>query len=158
VGSRHLAGFYPDDLAASSGGHRLFVLSSGRSEGDEKKPPASLEVLEVDPESAAAKPLGSLTFDASDDPERLTVSASAPYAAALPAKSQRTVAVDVSTPSIPRLIGRTACVSAEAPYVSASEDADWIMMPAGSESDTIALEAPETEAHRLGSEIPHPDF
>jgi glycerol-3-phosphate acyltransferase PlsY len=158
VGSRHLAGFYPDDLAASADGHRLFVLSSGRSEGDEKKPPAALEVLEVDPESAGSKPLGRLTFDASDDPERLTVSASSRYAAVYLAKSQRTIAVDLSVPGAPRLIGRTAAVSAEAPYVSASEDSDWIMMPGGSESDTIALEAPETEAHRLGSEWPHPDY
>jgi glycerol-3-phosphate acyltransferase PlsY len=159
VGSRHAAGFYPDDLAASPDGHRLFVLCSGCSEGDEKKPPAALEVVDVDPASAAAKTLGQVTFDASDDPERLTVSASARYAAVLLAKSQRTVAVDVSDPASPRVIGKTKRVTAGAPYVSASEDSDWIMMPAGSESDTIALEAPARDLQDRGSRTtPHPDY
>jgi acyl-phosphate glycerol 3-phosphate acyltransferase len=159
VGSRHLAGFYPDELAASTDGRRLFVLSSGRSEGDQKKPPAALEVLDVDPGSASAKALGSVTFDASDDPERLTVSASARYAAILLAKSQRTVAVDVSDPAAARVIGKTKRVTAGSPYVSASEDSDWIMMPAGSESDTIALEAPARALLDRGSRtIPHPDY
>jgi acyl-phosphate glycerol 3-phosphate acyltransferase len=158
VGSRQLAGFYPDDLAASSDGHRLFVLSSGRSEGDQNKPLAALDVLEVDPESAAAKRLGHVTFDPSDDPERLTVSASTRYAAVFLAKSQRTVALDVSDPGAPRLIGRTPRVSAEAPYVSASEDSDWIMMPVGSESDTIALEAPARASQNRASRAPRPDY
>jgi acyl-phosphate glycerol 3-phosphate acyltransferase len=144
VGSRHLSGFYPDDLAASPDGHRLFVLSSGRSEGDQNKPLGALEVIDVDPATSAARPLGQLTFDASDDPERLTVSASSRYAAVLLAKSRRTVALDISDPGSPRLIGRTPPVLAGAPYVSASEDSDWIMMPAGSEGDTIALEAPDS--------------
>jgi glycerol-3-phosphate acyltransferase PlsY len=158
VGSRHLAGFYPDDIAASPDGHRLFVLCSGRSEGDEKKPLGALEVLEVDPETASSRTLGRVTFDASDDPERLTVSASSRYAAVLLAKSQRMVAVDVSDPASPRLIGKTARVTAGAPYFSASEDSDWIMMPAGSESDTIAIEAPATDPQGRGSRIGHPDY
>ncbi len=144
VGSRRLAGFYPDDLAASPDGRLLFVLCSGRSEGDEKKPLASLDVIAIDPITAASRPLGRVTFDASDDPERLTVSASARYAAVLLAKSRRTAAVDVSDPSAPRLIGRTPASTADAPYVSVSEGSDWIMMPGGSDGDTIALEAPRT--------------
>jgi glycerol-3-phosphate acyltransferase PlsY len=158
VGSRQPAGFYPDDLAASADGHRLFILCSGRSEGDEKKPLATLDVLEVDPETAASRAQGRVTFDASDDPERLTVSASARYAAVLLAKSKRTVAVDASDPTAPRVIGRTPAASAEAPYVSASEDADWIMMPAGSDGDTIAIEAPGTASRAHGSRTPHPDY
>ena len=55
------------------------------------------------------------------------------YAAVLLAKSRRTVAVDVSDPGDPRVIGRTPAVTAGAPYVSAPGDPipDWIMMPAG---------------------------
>jgi glycerol-3-phosphate acyltransferase PlsY len=156
IGSRHRSGFYPDDLAASPDGHRLFVLYSGRSEGDQNKPLGALEVLEVDPETASAHSLGQVTFDAADDPERLTVSASSRYAAVLLAKSKRTVAVDASNPSAPRLIGRTRPAAGGAPYVSASEDADWIMMPGGSDGDTVALEAPGSESAR--HEPPHPDY
>jgi glycerol-3-phosphate acyltransferase PlsY len=158
VGSRHRSGYYPDDLAASLDGHRLFVLYSGRSEGDPNKPLGALEVIEVDPDTSTARPLGKLTFDASDDPERLTVSASSRYAAVRLAKSRRTVAVDVSEPGSPRLIGRMPPVMAGAPYVSASEDSDWIMMPAGSDGDTIALEAPDSARPSDEPHVPHPDY
>jgi glycerol-3-phosphate acyltransferase PlsY len=160
VGSRHAAGFYPDDLAASADGHRLFILCSGRSEGDRKKPLGSLEALEVDPETGSSRPLGRITFDASDDPERLTISASARYAAVLLAKSRRTVAVDVSDPAEPRVIGRTDPVMAGVPYVSTPDDfdPDWIMMPLGMDSDTIALEAPGAAARGRASEYPRPDY
>ena len=107
VGSRHQTGFYPDDLAASPDGRRLFVLSSGRAEGDAKKPLGSLEILDVDRENSTAHRLGELSFDPSDDPERLTISSTSRCAAVLLAKSRRTLAVDVSDPSAPRLIGRT---------------------------------------------------
>lgn len=156
VGSRHESGYYPDDLAASSDGHRLFVLSSGRSEGDPSKPLGALEVIEVDPETAAARTLGQVALDATDDPERLTVSSSSRNAAVLLAKSRRTVAIDVSDPTAPRLIGKTRPMPGGVPYVSASpEDADWIMMPADSDGDTVALGAPGAghEAH-----APHPDY
>ncbi|HLH29087.1 MAG TPA: hypothetical protein VKW77_09225, partial [Acidimicrobiales bacterium] len=158
VGSRHLAGFYPDDLAASADGRRLFVLSSGRSEGDQQKPPPTLEVLEVDPQTADARALGRVTFPASDDPERLAVSASSRYAAIYLAKSQRTVAVDVADPAAPRVIGRTRPVLAGAPYLSVSEDSDWIMMPVGTESDTIALQSPEAKAPSRGPTPSHPEY
>jgi glycerol-3-phosphate acyltransferase PlsY len=160
VGSRHAAGFYPDDIAASADGHRLFVLCSGRSEGDQKKPLGSLDILEVDSGTASARPLGRVAFDASDDPERLAISASARYAAVLLAKSRRTVAVDVSDPSEPRVIGRTPVVTAGAPYVSTPDDSDpdWIMMPTGLESDTIALEAPGGVRRDRGASFPRPDY
>jgi acyl-phosphate glycerol 3-phosphate acyltransferase len=162
VGSRILAGFYPDDLAASPDGRLVFVLCSGRSEGDEKKPLATLDVLDLDPETAASRLLGRVNFDASDDPERVTLSASSRYAAVLLAKSKRTAAVDVSDPTAPRLIGRTPAALTKAPYVSTSEDADWIMMPAGSEGNTIVLESPHTAATSRGAAsqpgVMHPDY
>jgi glycerol-3-phosphate acyltransferase PlsY len=158
IGSRHAAGFYPDDLAASPDGRRLFVLCSGRSEGDPDKPLGSLEVLDVDPETSTARPMGRISFDATDDPERLTVSASSRYAAVLLAKSRRTVAVDLSDAAVPRLIGRTPPATARAPYVSASEDSDWIMMPGGSDGDTIALEAPDPATPRFEAHSARPDY
>jgi acyl-phosphate glycerol 3-phosphate acyltransferase len=162
VGSRILAGFYPDDIAASPDGHLVFVLCSGRSEGDEKKPLASLDVLALEPKTASSRLLGRVTFDASDDPERVTLSASSRYAAVLLAKSKRSAAVDVSDPTAPQLIGRTPAALNRAPYVSQSEDADWIMMPMGSEGNTIVLESPHTPTTSAGQAGPtggtHPDY
>jgi glycerol-3-phosphate acyltransferase PlsY len=160
VGSRQVAGFYPDDIAASADGRRLFVLCSGRSEGDQKKPLGSLEVLDVDPEKGSSKPMGRISFDAADDPERLTISASARYAAVFLAKSRRTVAVDVSEPAEPRVIGRTPAVTATTPYVSAPADSDpdWIMMPAGSDCDTIALESPDAAPRGRTAPYARPDY
>lgn len=143
VGSRITAGFYPDDIAASPDGRLVFVLCSGRSEGDEKKPLATLDVLSLDPETAAAHLLGRVMFDASDDPERVNLSASARYAAVLLAKTKRIAAVDLSDPAAPRLIGITRSSASKSPYLSTSaEESDWIMMPAGSEGNAIALESP----------------
>ncbi len=142
VGSRITAGFYPDDLAASSDGRLVYLLSSGRSEGDEKKPLATLEIIALDPETAAARPMGHVTFDARDDPERVSLSASGQYAAVLLAKSKRMAAVDVTDSSHPRLIGHTAIATAGTPYISQSKDDDWIMMPAGTEGATVALASP----------------
>ncbi len=162
VGSRILAGFYPDDIAASPDGRLVFVLCSGRSEGDEKKPLASLDVLALDPETASSRLLGRVNFDASDDPERVTLSASSHYAAVLLAKSKRSAAVDVSDPTAPRLIGRTPAALAGTPHVSQSEDADWIMMPAGSEGNAIVLESPHAPATPAGQAGQtggaHPDY
>lgn len=162
VGSRIVAGFYPDDIAASPDGRLVFVLCSGRSEGDEKKPLASLDILALDPETASARPLGRVNFDASDDPERVTLSASSRYAAVLLAKSKRSAAVDFSDPTAPRLIGSTPAALSGTPHVSRSEDADWIMMPAGSEGNTIVLESPHAASTTAGesgpSQGPHPDY
>ena len=43
-------------------------------------------------------------------------------------------------------MGRTKTVTASAPYVSKSPDADWIMMPAAGDGDTIAIESPDALA------------
>ena len=52
-GPRHLAGFYPDDLALSLDGRHLYVISSGQAEGDPKKPMPAMETFEVDLASGA---------------------------------------------------------------------------------------------------------
>ena len=46
-GARVPAGYYPDDLAVTPDGRFLLVLSSGRAEGDKKKPLPGLDVFEV---------------------------------------------------------------------------------------------------------------
>src|SRR5262249_2290350 len=121
-GTRHLAGFYPDDLAAAPDGRFLFVLSSGRAEGDQRKPLPMIEVLSVERENGDARAVGRLTFDPSDDPERLIVSTSGRFAAVSLAKSKRTAAIDISTRESPQLIGRTRRPPGETPYVSSCEE------------------------------------
>src|SRR5207249_1443485 len=54
-----------------------------------------------------------------------------------------TVAIDISAPDSPRLIGRTRPSGADLPYVSQSPDADWIVMPVASPSEAIAIESLE---------------
>jgi len=45
VGGRHLAGYYPDDMSVAPDGKYLYVISSGRGEGDPKKPLPALKSL-----------------------------------------------------------------------------------------------------------------
>ena len=143
VGSRNSAGFYPDDLAVSPNGRLLYVLSSGRAEGDQNKPPPAFEICAIEQDGSSPRLISRIDFDPADDPVRLTISASGQFAAVLLAKSKRTVAVDLTKPESPRLLGKTLSVNSEVPYVSASSDKDWIMMPGIGEGDTIAIQLPD---------------
>ncbi len=49
LGGRHVAGYYPDDLAVSPDGKHLLLLSSGQAEGDPTKPLPALEIVAFDP-------------------------------------------------------------------------------------------------------------
>jgi glycerol-3-phosphate acyltransferase PlsY len=149
VGSRHLAGFYPDDLAIDSEGTMLLVLSSGRAEGDAKKPEPALEVIAINPLGESPQLVGRIGFDPTDDPERLALSASGRYAAVFLGKSKQTEAIDLTDRAAPRRIGRTRPVSTEAPYLSHSSESDWIMMPCASDSDTVAIELPGVDRDQV---------
>jgi glycerol-3-phosphate acyltransferase PlsY len=160
-GSRHVAGFYPDDFALSLDGRHLYVISSGQAEGDPKKPMPALETFEIDLASGQGRIVSRADFDPRDDPARLALSATGRCAAVLLAKTNQTVAFDLSTPDAPRLVGRTKPSVAEIPYVSQSADSDWIMMPVASPSEAIAIESPrESSEARTGatSLIPRPDY
>jgi acyl-phosphate glycerol 3-phosphate acyltransferase len=141
-GGRHLAGFYPDDLAVSPDGKHLFVLSSGRAEGDAKKPPPALDVIAVDIKAESDRSVGRITFLATDDPCRLSLSCKARCAAVLLTKTNQTLAIDLSVPEAPHLIERINPTDSDAPYLSYSPDSDWIMMPVASQSESIAIDAP----------------
>ncbi len=163
MGGRNIAGFYPDDLAVSLDGRHLFVISSGQAEGDAKKPRPALEALELDLASGSGRRLNRVEFDPKDDPTRLVLSASGRFAAVLLAKTNQTVAFDLSDPESPRWVGRTKPSGAEVPYVSQSPDSDWIMMPVTSPSEAIAIPSPVVRADGDSSggaagSIPRPDF
>jgi len=145
TGGRNPAGYYPDDLAVSPDGNYLLLLSSGRAEGDPKKPSPAFEIVAPDLNAGSGRVVGRLEFDEADDPTRLALSASGRSAAILLAKTNQTVAIDLSEPASPRLIGRTKSSGTELPYVSYSPDADWIMMPVASQSEAIVIESPQTE-------------
>jgi hypothetical protein len=90
--------------------------------------------------------IGSIELDASDDPERLTLSASGHYGGVFLSKTKRVAAIDFTNPKHPTLIGVSPNTGADAPYVSYSGWNDWILMPAVTGSEAIALELPGQRA------------
>ena len=143
VGGRNLAGYYPDDLAVSPDGKYLFVLSSGQAEGDAKKPMPGLEIVAIDSQLENSRVVGKVNFDATDDPCRLALSAGSSCAAVLLTRTNQTLAIDLADRAHPRVIGRIKASGSDAPYVSYSEDSDWIMMPVASQSEGIAIRLPQ---------------
>jgi len=142
AGGRSPAGYYPDDLAVSPDGRYLLLLSSGQAEGDPQKPSPALDVVLPDFRAGTSRLVGRVVFDVTDDPARLALSASGRAAAVLLAKSNQTIAIDLSVPESPRLIGRLKPSGADVPYLSCSSDADWILMPVPSQSEAIVIEKP----------------
>jgi len=162
VGGRHLAGFYPDDMAVAADGKYLIVISSGCGEGDPKKPLPALEVVALDPAATAGKVAGRLEFDANDDLDRLELAASSQAASVLLPRSFQTVAIDLTVPETPRLIGRSPAGSSDTPYVSQSSNDDWIMMPVLAHCTAVAIEQPHNGsdggARQARSTRIRPDF
>ncbi len=162
VGDRHLAGYYPDDMSVAPDGKYLFVISSGRGEGDPRKPLPALEVVALDPDAGAGRVVGRLAFDANDDLDRLVLAASSRAAAVLLPRSSQTAAIDLTAPESPRLVGRVPLGPSDAPYISYSSDADWIMMPVLSHCTAVAIERPrdrDEAGDRLGrSTLTRADF
>jgi glycerol-3-phosphate acyltransferase PlsY len=155
-GGRNPAGFYPDDLCVSPDGKYLLLVSSGRAEGDQKKPLPALEIVAADLSAGSGRVVGHVEFDADDDPARLNLSASGQSAAVLLAKTNQTLAIDLSAPESPLLIGRSKPSGADLPYISYSPGADWIMMPVASQSEAIAIESPHAPQDRARGTEPSP--
>ncbi|WP_250847023.1 glycerol-3-phosphate 1-O-acyltransferase PlsY [Aquisphaera insulae] len=146
VGTRIEAGYYPDDMAITPDGRFALVLSSGRAEGDAKKPLPCLEIYGIDPATTVGtgqKPIGRLELDPSDDPDRLHLSANGSRLLIRLAHSDTGLAVDLSNPANPRLVGRTPLNATAGPYLSRSPDGDSMIMPAGSDSEAVAFDDPD---------------
>lgn len=139
VGPRIEAGYYPDDLAASPDGRLLFVLCSGRGEGDDEKPLPALTVLPTTFGAEAPAPVGRLEFEPDDDPDRLTLSSMGTRALVTMARSERGAAIDLAEPDAPKIVGRLELAADEFPYVSGSPDGDWMIMRTGLEVEAVAL-------------------
>jgi glycerol-3-phosphate acyltransferase PlsY len=142
IGSRHLAGYYPDDMAVAPDGKHLFVLSSGRGEGDPKKPLPALEVLSLDTDGSPRRVVARLDFDPDDDPDRLVLSAKAEAAVVSLPRSNQTASIDLTDTKSPRFLARGRLSSSPLPYVSHSAGSDWIMMPVASNCAAVAIERP----------------
>ena len=139
VAPRIPVGYYPDDLAVSPDGRLLYVLCSGRGEGDAEKPLPELTIL---PTTFGAEPpaaVGRLEFEPGDDPDRLAISSLGTRALVTLARSARGVAIDLAEPAAPKIVGRLELGADEFPYVSESPDGDWIIMRTGRESEAVAL-------------------
>ena len=144
IGPRITVGFYPDDLAASPDERLLFVLCSGRGEGDADKPLPELTVLPTTFGEEAPAPIGRLEFEPDDDPDRLTISSMGTRALVALARSGQGVAIDLADPTAPELVGRLELAADEFPYVSESPDGDWMIMRTGRESEAVALSGGST--------------
>ena len=91
-------------------------------------------------EQNAAPPIGRLSLQPSDDPDRLWLSASGKCGLITLPKTKQTVAIDLSRPEVPTVAGRSELAHADGPYVSRSADNDWIIMPAAGEHEVVAME------------------
>jgi glycerol-3-phosphate acyltransferase PlsY len=158
AGGRVPAGYYPDDCATTPDG-RLLVVNSGRAEGDAQKPLPGIDVFalgagEGDAE-AAPTPVRRLSFDPSDDPERMTLSAAGTRALVILRRVRQALALDLSQSDAPRLAGRIDLASLEAPQASLSEDGDWIILPTGADTEAVGLPAPlaADDSHQSASSL-----
>jgi glycerol-3-phosphate acyltransferase PlsY len=139
VGTRCLAGMYPDDLAVTPDGHVL-VATSGRAEGDAKRPAPALDVFSL----ADDRPrlIGGVTFERpGDDPCRITLSESGHYASVSLLGSDEVASIDLEKPAHPRIIGRTPLSSAVVPHLSATQ-ADSILVAVTPESSAVKIDWP----------------
>jgi glycerol-3-phosphate acyltransferase PlsY len=141
-GPRVPVGYYPDDLAITPDGRYLLVLSSGRAEGDQHKPLPGLDVFELAPDEKwqSPNPIGHLDLEPKDDGDRIVVSDRGGRALVTLPKRKEALAVDLSRPEAPRLAGRTALADTGSPYISVSDDGDWIIMPTLRESEAVAVD------------------
>lgn len=119
LGSRHQVGLYPDDFALVGPASRphLAVLTSGRGEGDSRRPAGALTTYDVDVGSANPTTLGRVEFDQpGDDPGRLAVAPDGRTAAVSIIGQKPAVAwLDLADLSKPRLVARRAWPEASRP-------------------------------------------
>jgi glycerol-3-phosphate acyltransferase PlsY len=146
VGPRVTAGYYPDDLGVTPDGRRLLVLCSGRGEGDADKPAPELTIYPAEFGAEPPAPVGRLTFEAGDDPERMFFSSEGTRVLVTLAHSRQSIAVDLADQAAPAVSGRVELPAEEFPYVSRSPDGDWMVMPTGLESEAVAVPGPRSTA------------
>ncbi len=129
IGEKVLVGFYPDDMALSPDGRHVLVVTSGRAEGDAKKPAPALDVYTIGGPDRP-KSIGRVTFDGRhDDPTRLTLSNTGRSALVTLPDAGQAAAVDLFDLANPRLIGRPSLTLTDQPTLSCSPDNEIIMMP-----------------------------
>lgn len=143
LGVRQIAGMYPDDLAVSADGRYAFVLTSGRAEGDSKRPVPALEVWEL--EKSPAQVASRLEFDQpKDDPARIALSATGQVATVTLLGSNQLAAIDLLEPTQPKVIGRSEYMPERVPHLSLSEH-DSIFMGLGPETGAAVVTGPVAE-------------
>lgn len=136
IGDKVVVGYYPDDLAITPDGRHMLVLTSGRAEGDAKKPAPALDVYEI---AGDSQPVGHVIFEGKgDNPSRITLSTSGLDAAVSLLGSNVAAAIDLFDPTNPRLIGRSLMSRTEDPYPSISPN-DTIMMPVVSGVEGVVI-------------------
>lgn len=144
VDPRVRVGFDPDDIAVAPDGKTVYVLTSGRAEGETNRPLPALCAYDLDAGRKPARPIARLEFRGSrDDPARLTLSDQGRVAIVTLLGSNRLAAIDLSDRERPRLLERRPLPTAGVPYVSRFEN-DAIAMPVDLERQTVRLETGST--------------
>ncbi len=109
---KHPVGLYPDDLAlvALDDAPRLLVLTSGRGEGDPKRPPAALTTYNLAGDPANPPVESRVDFDQTgDDPGRLALTDDGRTAAvSIVAPKPAVVWLDLADLSSPKITARRA--------------------------------------------------
>ena len=108
--SKHQIGLYPDDFAlvGPSGSPHLAILTSGRGEGDAKRPAGALTIYNLDVGSANPTTMGRVDFDQpGDDPGRVAVAADGHTAAvSIISDKPAVVWLDLADLAAPKVIAR----------------------------------------------------
>ncbi|WP_165073665.1 glycerol-3-phosphate 1-O-acyltransferase PlsY [Paludisphaera rhizosphaerae] len=141
VGTRVEAGYYPDDMAPTPDGSHLLIVASGRGEGDDSKHAPQLEVFATTAllGSTPATPVSRIELVDKGDPDRLVLSNLGTRALVTLDRGERAVAIDLADLSAPREAGRLDLHEANEPYLTRSEDGDWIVVPARGEREVVAM-------------------
>jgi len=140
IGDRIEAGYYPDDLALTPNGRHLLILASGRGEGDASKHAPALTIFKVsDGLGSEAAPVGRVEFADGDDPDRLTLSHGGSRALVSLAHVSEAVAVDLADPAGPSVAARIDLGGTSEPYVSGSEDGDWMVIRASGDHEAVGI-------------------
>lgn len=142
VGSPITVGFYPVDLALSPNGRQAYALIAGRAEGNAIMPPPALVALDLE----AGAVLGRVDFETEgDDPTRVTLSSQGWGGAVTLPRSREVVAVDLSDPTHPRAMQRSALPPRDVPYPSISGE-EWILMPVASDREAVVISGSRSPA------------
>ena len=140
LGSIGKVGFYPDDMVLSPDGKLAVIITSGRAEGGADRPKPALAVYAIPDRDAHINEVGHLEFsDPEDNPSRIAISETGRAAVVSLSGSDMVAAIDLGTPSEPRIVNRSPMPTGTHAYLSKTSD-DAIIMPSLGSGDAVRVD------------------